>query len=750
MQASAASSQDLKEGITEELGSAEIVILKHPQSIDVSLNSSFSLNVTTKSDLPLHYQWYKDSLVIPGANSPTYSVGKSVEQDQGLYHVVVSNESASLSSYSATVNVSPENSYVKITREPLSKTITSGQPLQLQVEVVGEGPISYQWFKNGLAISGANADTFQIPVSRPSDSGHYQVQVSNRFSMLESDFASVTISEVNLPPAEISISVQPQSLRTTATHPFTLSVMASSPEELHYQWFKNDQAISGATEASYTKQSGSILDEGIYHVLIKNQQRSIKSHPARVQILPDIAPLTITTQPQSLALPAGQPLLLMVEATGEDPLVYQWYKDGLQISGAASNTLNIPDAHPSDSGEYQVQVSNESSTVKSSFASITIYTEESPADSDTYIPPPPAGLIIDEPQDRLIIAQAPESKTIAEGDPLELSVAVSGDGPFTYQWQKNGSLLPNATTSRFFVASARKSDQASYRVMISNSSRRIFSDFVNVWVTDKIAPVSIESHPESQLVPEGSVKQLSVVARGGGFITYQWRKNGKPIANAYSSTLTLTDLHEEDAGHYDVVVANSQGSKISNSAYLDVLYYEPSLLITQQPKAQLIRSGQALSLSVSAQSDSDLSYQWFMNGSPISGADSATYHIMQAGVPDAGTYSVLVSDAHTSQLSLPAEVSINEPDTFAIELSWDTPRAREDGSPLKSEEILEYIIEYGYDDHLLNQRITIPHSYGNRYIMDGVYPGHLLLRIATVDIDGHQGHFSDVISLSID
>ena len=757
MQANAASSPGTNGETEESTVSTGITILKHPQSINVTVNSRFSLNVTTKSDMPLRYQWYKNNQAIPGATSSSYSVNKSVQQDQGLYHVVVSNEVTSLSSYAASVNISSGSSYLKITRQPLGKTIINGQALRLEVEVTGEGPYTYQWYKDGNAIAGANTDIYQIPVSDLADAGLYQVQIANSFSTVESGFASVIITNIEIPPAEISISVQPQSTSTTENQAFTLSVTANSAEALRYQWYKDNQVINGAVAASYTRPTSTKLDEGVYYVVVSNNQRSLKSHAAFVEVIQESIPLSILQAPQSRTLAEGQQLLLQVEAIGQGQLVYRWFKNGMLISGANSNTINISNARRADSGDYQVQISSGSSSIESSVASITITPEAPQSDTDTAAAPSPspepepdpAGDFADPPL-ALTITQPPESKTIAESDGLLLRVQVSGDGPFTYQWQKNGSLLPYANHSNFFIPSARKSDQGSYRVVISNSSQTIYSEFVNVWVMDKIEPVTITSHPESQLVAEGTTKQLSVAVIGDGFISYQWRKNGEPIANAYSSSLTLTDVHEDDAGYYDVVVANSQGSKISNPAYVDVLSYSPALVITEQPRAQLIRSGQALSLSVNAHSDSDLRYQWFLNGEPIDGANTATYHIMQAGMTDAGRYSVEVSDAYDTQHSLPAEVSLYEPETFAIELSWDTPRSREDGSPLASDEIREYIIEYGYEDHLLNQRISIPNRYVNRFILDGIYPGRLLLRIATVDIDGHQGHFSDIISVIID
>lgn len=445
---------------------------------------------------------------------------------------------------------------------------------------------------------------------------------------------------------------------------------------------------------------------------------------------PESTPLDITIlrQPKSQSIAESQPLSLFVEALSELPLSYQWFKNNEPIQGAVQATLFIDQSTPEDGGVYYVSISNGETEISSLSANINISSD--------------SGLFS--------IVRALKGQTISEGDPLYLSVELEGQGPFYYQWQKNGSLIPNATEHFYHIPETQKSDTASYRVIISNGIKTIYSNFAEIWITDRIEPVTILRHPQAQLVHESSTAVLSVSASGGGFITYQWRKNGKPIDNAFSASLTLTDLHVEDNGYYDVVVANSQGSKISNSAYLEIFSSEQIDLITLQPLSQNVVLGQAFSLSVGTISDYPLTYQWYHNGDIIPGATTETYHVLQTGTQDAGNYSVLVSSAYSNQHSMPADINIYKPEMYAIELSWDTPRTREDGSPLNSSEILEYVIEYGYEDNLLNNRITVPHDSDNRYILDGVYPGQLLLRIATVDIDGHQGHFSDIVSLRID
>ena len=65
--------------------------------------------------------------------------------------------------------------------------------------------------------------------------------------------------------------------------------------------------------------------------------------------------------------------------------------------------------------------------------------------------------------------------------------------------------------------------------------------------------------PKAQVAALGGSVRLYVEALGAGALSYQWRKNGVPIAGATAATLTLNGLTAADASGYDVVV-NDAGS----------------------------------------------------------------------------------------------------------------------------------------------------------------------------------------------
>jgi hypothetical protein len=82
---------------------------------------------------------------------------------------------------------------------------------------------------------------------------------------------------------------------------------------------------------------------------------------------------SITTQPASQTVTAGQAATFSVLASGGGPLSYQWMKNGASISGATSSTYSTPATSAADSGsQFTVAVSNSAGNIISSAAVLTV------------------------------------------------------------------------------------------------------------------------------------------------------------------------------------------------------------------------------------------------------------------------------------------------------------------------------------------------------------------------------------------
>jgi hypothetical protein len=172
---------------------------------------------------------------------------------------------------------------------------------------------------------------------------------------------------------------------------------------------------------------------------------------------------TITAQPASVSVAAGNSASFSVTATGTATLAYQWRKAGTAISGATSATYSLSSVTSSDAGSYDVVVSNSAGSVTSSAATLTVT-----ASSSSVAPS---------------ITTQPTSQSVAVGGSASFSVAATGTAPLSYQWSKDGSAISNATDSSYTISSATASSAGSYTVQITNAAGSVTSSAATLTVT---------------------------------------------------------------------------------------------------------------------------------------------------------------------------------------------------------------------------------------------------------------------------
>jgi hypothetical protein len=212
-----------------------------------------------------------------------------------------------------------------------------------------------------------------------------------------------------------------------------------------FQWFKfgtnllvDGGNISGATFSTLSLQNVIAADAGLYSVLITNVAGVLMSSNAALTVIDP----AILAQPVGITNITGTTVNFSVTAGGTPPLTYQWNLNGAPLSGRTLATLTLTNISNTDAGNYTVIVTNALGTVTSAVAALGVV----------------------QP---LIVTQ-PTNVTVNLGQPAAFSVGVTGTGPFTYQWQKNGLGIPTATTSALSFANTVFADAATYRVIVSN------------------------------------------------------------------------------------------------------------------------------------------------------------------------------------------------------------------------------------------------------------------------------------------
>lgn len=246
---------------------------------------------------------------------------------------------------------------LRITSEPVDQSAQVGQTATFRVGVnLAAGALSYQWFRNGVAIDGGTGSSYTTPELTIADSdSKYSVTVKSGSQFATSRQAVLKVGVV-APTPMLVISTQPGDQAVDAGQAATFSVLANaSPGAITYQWFKNGTAITGATASTYTTPATVQTDDGAtYSVMVKSDVLSQTSAQAVLKV----NTLDITTEPNDQSVDLGTPASFSVVAKATySPVTYQWFRNGTAILGATKSTYTTPDTTlAANSAKYTVIV----------------------------------------------------------------------------------------------------------------------------------------------------------------------------------------------------------------------------------------------------------------------------------------------------------------------------------------------------------------------------------------------------------
>jgi hypothetical protein len=261
-------------------------ITAQPADQSIKVGDAATFSVVAAGSVPLFYQWHKNGAAIAGATAALYTTPAAIPDNDGdAFAVIISNAAGTVASSSARLSVTASAVAPAITSEPSDASITAGQAATFSVVASGTAPLSYQWQKNGTAITGATATGYTTPAATTADSGAtFAVVVSNSAGSATSRSAKLTVAAPGGPVAP-SITVQPADQSIRAGQTATYSVTATGTAPLSYQWRKNGTAIAGATSASYTTPAATTADNGAtFAVVVSNPAGSVTSRSARLTV----------------------------------------------------------------------------------------------------------------------------------------------------------------------------------------------------------------------------------------------------------------------------------------------------------------------------------------------------------------------------------------------------------------------------------------------------------------------------------
>jgi hypothetical protein len=175
-------------------------ISSQPASAKIIAGQTATFNVAATGTAPLTYQWEKNGTPISGATSSSYTTPTETATDNNAgFNVAVSNSAGSATSNAAVLTVNTSAVAPTIATQPASQTVIAGKTGSFTVGATGTAPLTYQWSKNGSAISGATSSTYTTPAETTTDNNaQFTVAVNNSAGNATSNAATLTVSASSL------------------------------------------------------------------------------------------------------------------------------------------------------------------------------------------------------------------------------------------------------------------------------------------------------------------------------------------------------------------------------------------------------------------------------------------------------------------------------------------------------------------------------------------------------------------------
>ncbi len=442
------------------------------------------------------------------------------------------------------------------------------------------------------------------------------------------------------------IEVQPKSQLTFegySTIPFSVSGIGTKPWS--YQWYKDGEAISNATEATYAVENVQMSDAGEYTVVVSNSVGSVTSEvmTLTVQEAPLFRPgFMVSYYPSNKSISNvndAETCIVTPSQWKSDPMTGLYY-DVINFSDSSNDTTHFADPvlFPGDNGDNFVIL----------------------AETDVVIPEAgnwSFGVYSDD-----------GFKLNITGNDVNFSSAYTegragSDTISTFNFPTEGIyhirlLYFEATGGASLKFYAGKGSYNSF-----SDTFRLLGDTENggllVGIGTLEEPPVITEQPQSQNVAEGDDVTFSVTAEGDN-LSYQWFMEGLEILGATDSSYTIENVQITHSGHYKVIVYNNAGSEESWDAILRVNAILHPAIITQ-PVSQTVDEGDSVTFFVEATGTGPLWYQWYKDYEPISGATDPSYTIEKAQMSDAGKYMVVVQNSVWADESNLAILTVNKP-----------------------------------------------------------------------------------------
>ncbi|NHF59049.1 gliding motility-associated C-terminal domain-containing protein [Flavobacteriaceae bacterium TP-CH-4] len=286
------------------------------------------------TDPSWNYQWYQNGTAITGATNPSYNVDANTPGFEGNYEVEIS-ATGICNERSAAVTITNAANFTVTRDNPANIVVLPSQPETLSVSTTALSP-SYQWYRNGSALSGETNNTLAI-----TQDGTYYAAVTQNGGACSSTTNSETTTAVVPAAFEVVIGYQgtySQCVSTSGVLEVTTinaddgagnltDVTASLIDAFGYQWKKDGVDVAGATAKTISLTS--TAENGSYSVDAVLNTYNDTSNSLSVQLLTNE---TVSITSTSTVYCNSTDTITVSTSSDLSSDAFSWERDGTSIN----------------------------------------------------------------------------------------------------------------------------------------------------------------------------------------------------------------------------------------------------------------------------------------------------------------------------------------------------------------------------------------------------------------------------------
>ncbi|MGM0931140.1 MAG: hypothetical protein ACQEXN_15745 [Actinomycetota bacterium] len=292
---------------------------------------------------PFGYQWYRSGVKIPGAVGEYY-VPTGADYTKTLSVAVTGlaagyNPATTISAPTGPVAWGGSTYLRGVEILTATGSKIGGTLIAAPIEPTLGATLTYQWYRSGKPIKGANSGTYKIAGA---DGGH-SIKVAVTVSASGYDSVTKYSWSESVPKGRLTTKKAVITGTAKVGHSLTAHTGAwTSGTKFKFQWYRSGKVIKGATAQKYLLTG---LDAGrTIKVKVAGTKAGYASASKTSTATVKIAKGTLTSKTPTVTGTAKVGKTLTAKSGAWTPgtkLTYQWYRSGKAIKGADNRTYKL-------------------------------------------------------------------------------------------------------------------------------------------------------------------------------------------------------------------------------------------------------------------------------------------------------------------------------------------------------------------------------------------------------------------------